>query len=372
MKIAMIGLGHVALADALALGRVHQVVLTGPVPDRVEAINAGIYALDDPLKGDYLNRHRVDVTATLDTRAALDGAGMVLVSAPLSFDPESAQLQMVELESRIELAAQLLPLVPIVIRSAVPVGFTDGCRARLPGARLVYTPEFSREGAALGDILHPNFLIVGARGKLGAHVAQVLASGALRAEIPVRQMGATEAEVVRHLSILFQAARVGYFNELDSYALTHGLDARQIIDGVCLDPRIGAQGNNPCFGYGGANLPRAAQALAGPLGGVDAAIMPNLGHARDARITALADHIRARGVRKVGFYLGAGQPAGDAPIAQLRAALDAFGLTTHLHIVGAGDLAKFKEDSDIVVASRMTPDLRDIADKLFTRDHFAA
>jgi UDPglucose 6-dehydrogenase len=348
MKIAMIGLGQVAVADALALGRVHQVEMTGPVPDRVDAINAGHYALTDPVKGDYLGCHRVDVTARLDTRAALKGAEMVLVSAPLSLDPDCEQLQMVELESRIELAAQLLPLVPIVIRSAVPVGFTETLRARLHGARLVYAPEFSREGAALTDILHPNVLIVGAQGRLGAYVAQVLASGALQVNIPVHLMRPTEAEVLRHISILCQSDGVGYFDALQRVAQNQSLHARAGFAGLGLKAPIEqAEMVSSCSAMG-ANPPCAT------------------------RITALADHFRASGARKVGFYLGAGRPATDTPLAQLRAALDALGMDTSLHVVGAGDLLKFKEECDIVVATRMTADLHDIAPKLFMREHFAA
>lgn len=371
MKIAVIGLGSVALADALALGRVHEVVLTGPVPDRVDAINRGMFALDDPMKGDYLNRNPLKVTATLDTAAALEGAGIVFVSAPLSLDPETETLRTIELETRIEMAVRILPHTPVVIRSAVPVGFTEALRAKLDAPKLVYAPEFSREGAALRDVLHPNFLIVGDRGKLGAQVAQILASGAQVTGIPVRQMGATEAEVVRHLSILFHAARVSYFNELDSYALTHGLDARQIIEGVCLDPRIGQHANNPCFGYGGANLPRSSFNLARPLAAVDAAIMPNLERASAARITVLADYIIQRGARRVGIYLPNDRIGADSPLLKLQRALESFGLQTHLHVVGAGDLEKFKESCDFVVASRVTPELQDIRAKVFTRDHFS-
>lgn len=222
MKIVMIGLGIVALADALALGRRNDVILTGPVPDRVDAINAGSFQVSDPCLPEYLRDHPVSIQAMLDSRMALEGAQLVFVSAPLSVDPDTNTLRTIELESRIELAAQMLPHVPIVIRSAVPIGFTDAMRKRLKGAKLVYAPEFSRDGRALSDILHPSFLIVGDRGNLGAQVATVLAEGALIDDIPTRQMGATEAEALRHHAVLFQAARVSFFNELDNYTVENG------------------------------------------------------------------------------------------------------------------------------------------------------
>lgn len=311
MKIAMIGLGQVAQADALALARLHEVVLTGPVPERVEAINAGVFTLDDPGLGAYLAQHPLCLRATLDTRAALEGAGMVMVSAPLSRDPETEPLRLIELDSRIELVARLMPLVPIVIRSAVPVGFTDGLRTRLGGARLVFAPEFSRPGAGLRDLLHPEVLIVGARGQIGAQVADLLASAAMRTDVPRRLMGAAEAEVLRHLSILVAG------------------------HAACTQPD---------------------------------AVMP----ATERQATALADALQARGARIVGFYLGAGWPACDSVIAQLRAALERFGLQTPLHVVGAGDLARFKAQCDVVIAPRVTPDLRDILDKLVTRADLVA
>lgn len=373
MKIVMIGLGTVALADALALGRRHDIVLTGPVPDRVDAINSGSYQVSDPCLESYVQDHRLRVRATLDTRTALEGAQMVFVSAPLSLDPDTNTLRTIELESRIELAAEMLPHVPIVIRSAVPIGYTEALRLRLKGVKLVYAPEFSREGSALGDVLNPRFLVIGDRGNVGAKVAQVLLDGALANGFPIRQMGSTEAEALRHLSVLFQAARVAYFNELDSYAMSHGLNARQIIDGVCLDPRIGQYGNNPCFGYSGTNLAHSTINLAKPFEQIDAQIIPNLAHANEARITVLAEYILRRGAQQIGFYQQNTRIPANSPMIQLRNVLEGFGLKTHLHISSDPDeLKKFKEKCDIVVAHRVTPDLIDICEKVFTRDHFAA
>jgi UDPglucose 6-dehydrogenase len=320
----MIGLGAVALADALALGRHHEVVLTGPVPDLVDDINAGRYRLTDPCLAGYLAAHQISVRATLDTRAALENAQMVFVSAPLSLDPETNFLRTVELESRIELAAQLLPHVPIAIRSAVPIGFTQSQRTRLNGAKLVYAPEFSRIGNALWDILNPSFLIVGDRGNLGQSVARVLASAALVTDIPVRQMDPSETEALRHLSVLYEDAQVAYFKQ------DHG-------------------------------VPRIEQTP------ISAADLP-----RQECITVLADRIRGGGLNKVGFYLPSMSSSDTPGMIHLQTALRAVGVCTQVHIGGADGLDHFKNTCDVVVAQSVSSDLTDIRAKVVTRDHYAA
>ena len=303
MKIAMFGLGAVALADALALARKHQVVLTGPVPDRVDAINRGVLDLQDPCLDDYLARNRLDLTATLDTRAALAGAQMVLVSAPLSRDPDTGALRMVELESRIELAVRELPLVPVVIRSAVPIGFTQAMSARLGGAKLVYAPEFARAGRPLADRLHAGFVLVGAHGHLGAQVAEVLADGALNPAVSRCYLSTPEAEALRHLSVLVQSA--------DDSTLARPFDYAQR-------------------------------------------------HARrhDLHIRELAIQVHQHGASRLGVYL---DPTEDG------ATLEAFGMRTHRPCARKADLARFKETCDLVVARTVTPDLADIRHKVFTR-----
>ena len=303
MKIAMIGLGAVAMADALALGRVHDVVLTGPLPDRVDAIARGDYGLDDPGLDDYLRAHAPRVEATLDTRAALAGAQLVLVSAPLSHDPETGALRIVELESRIELAARELPLAPIVIRSAVPIGFTDGLRQRLGGAKLVYAPEFARAGRPLGDRLHAGFVLVGDRGHLGAQVADVLADAALNGAVARCFLSPSEAEALRHLSVLVQSP--------DESTLARPFDYAQR-------------------------------------------------HARrhDLHIREMAIHVHQHGAARLGVYL---DPTEDG------APLEAFGMRTHRPDARMADLAQFKESCNLVVARALTPDLADIRYKVLTR-----
>ncbi|MCC5992413.1 MAG: hypothetical protein JJT99_07800 [Rhodobacteraceae bacterium] len=371
MKIAIIGLGRVAMADALALARLHQVVMTGPLPDRIEAINRGEYGLHDPALDDYCTRHRLDLRAVHDTAQAIADAEMVFISAPLSRDPLSGDFNLVEMDTRIEFVARRAPMAPIVVRSAVPVGYCEAKRVELKGAKIVYAPEFCREGHMLSDNLYPKFLIVGDRHALGRRVLNVLQGAALRAAIPTRQMGLTEAELTRHLSIMMKAARVSYFNELDSYALHHGLDARQIIDGVCLDPRIGAHANNPCFGFGHGMLPLSTQSLKAKLDPARLPVLSGLEQAHTARSDALAHQITARKPSAVGIYQPG--PTGPLPAAleRLKQRLEAAGIPTRIQLGDAPALAQFKQDCEMVVTQRAAPELGDIRAKLFTRDHYA-
>lgn len=374
MRIAIIGLGLVATSDALVLARQHDVVMTGPVPDRVDAINAGSYPLDDPALAEYTARHDLRLRATLDTADALAGADMVLISSPLALHPETGNYETVELESRIEMAYRMCPGVPIVIRSAVPIGFTLRMRAELDARSILYAPEFLSEGRALSDALKPDVIVVGDRGAFGSKVSAVFVAALEKPGVPVRLVGPSEAEAVKHFSQAYLAARVAFFNELDSYALTNGLDARQVIDGVCLDPRIGTFANNPCFGFGGFRLPRSTEALSKSFGGIPAHVVPTVARAGEARLSVLTAKILERGASRIGVYQPGGSAAERDPLTALRQRLE----ETGVHVVGyfgseADDasLARFKAGCDLVVAQRLTPELRDIGNKVFCRDLYA-
>lgn len=360
------------MADALALSRTHQVVMTGPVPDRVDAINRGEFGLSDPGLESYLATYSLNLSAELDTAKALAHADMVFIAAPLSLDRETGVSSLVELDTRIEFAARRLPHAPIVVRSAVPIGYCEAKRVSLRGAKIVYAPEFCREGHMLSDTLYPGFLIVGDRHALGRRVLETLKAAALRSDIPTRQMGLTEAELTRHLSVMFQAARITYFNELDSYALHHGLDARQIIDGICLDPRIGTHSNNPCFGFGNQTMPLSTHMLDAHLDPFTTPIISGLDKAGLARVDMLTRQIAGQRPTAVGFYIPDAQH-GSAPDAllQLRARLEAAGINTRIHNGDMPTLAQFKDDCELVIAQRDAPELADISRKVFTRDHFA-
>lgn len=370
MKIAIIGLGRVAMADALAFARTHEVVMTGPLPDRVDAINRGDYGLSDPGLTDYLATHSLNLRAELDTRTALEAADFVFISTPISQNPETGSTKLVELDTRIEFAAHHSPHAPIVVRSAVPVGYCEAQRVALKGAKIVYAPEFCREGHLLSDLLNPRFLIVGDRHALGRRVLELLKTAALNEDIPARQMGPTEAELTRHLSTLFQAARVSYFNELDSYALHHGLNARQIIDGISLDPRIGAIANNPCFGYWHQTLPLSTQMLGALLDESRTPIISCLDEAHSARVGLLAKQISAQCPAAVGIYLQRETDPLPEVLALLKARLEAAGIVTRIQAGENTALEQFKSECELVIAQRDAPALADIRAKVFTRDHY--
>lgn len=371
MKIAIIGLGRVAMADALALARSHEVVMTGPLPERVEAINRGEYGLNDPGLERYLGAHSLNLRAVLDTAQALAQADMVFVSMPMSSDCASGEAKMVELDSRIEFAARHLPQTPIALRCFVPVGYCAAKRQELDAPNIVYAPEFGREGHMLSDVLHPEFLIVGDRHERGRHVLAVLESAALRQDMPCRQMGPTEAELTRHLSVLFRAMRVSCFNELDSYALHHRLDARQIIDGVCLDPRIGAHSNNPCLGYGCQTLPLSMRGLQPHLDPERTPIIAGIDKAHSARIDMLASQIAGRKPEAVSILLPRNAGRIPSAMARLKETLEAAGIRTQLHPADAASLGRLDTDCELIVAQRAAPELADIGARLFTRDHYA-
>lgn len=366
MNIAIIGLGMVALSDALSLARTHHVTVTGPVPDLVDAIRAGRVPLDDPSLDAYRAAHALDLHATLDTATAIVGADCVLIGVPLS-SGATEEAVTVELESRIEFVHDRCPGVPIILRSAVPVGFTDRMRQRLGSTQILYAPEFRRVGQALHDALYPDFLIVGDRGTPGERAADLLASAALTQGFPRRLMGATEAEAVKFFTHAYTAARVAYFNELDSYAMQKGLNARQVIDGVCLDPRIGSHNNNPCFGYDAGRLGRSAEALSRAFGGPHTRLMPNVAEANERRIDMLAERVLETTAGRIGIY----HRGGDGPIDRLRQRLEAAGAAVQSFDGDATSLERFKSDCDLIIASRQHPDLADIAAKVFSRDHFA-
>lgn len=370
MKITIMGLGHVALANALALARAHEVVLTGPLPERIEAINRGVFGLQDPALADYCARYKLNLRATSDSAEALDGAGMVLICTPRSTDPRRAAANMAELDSQIASAARLASSAPIIVRSAVPIGYSVARQADFPGSRIVPVPEFCRAGHMLSDTLYPNVLIVGDRNDLGREVLALFENAALRCDIPSRQMGPTEAELTRHLSVQVQAVRMSYFNELDSYALHYGLDARQIIDGVCLDPRIGAHGNNPCLGFAHHGLRRSARSLQTYLDPERTPLLSALEQADQARLDMLVKQITDRDPDTVGLYTPEPEKPLSPTLAALRIRLEQAGIATQVNTGDVRDLEQFKAASSLIVAHRVAPALQDLGGKVFARDHY--
>lgn len=302
MKITVMGLGSVALADALALARLHTVVVTGQPKARLQAIAAGRYPLVDPALQGYLATQTLDLHTQADAAMALRGAEVVLIAQPLTINPESGRADTAELDAAVAMAVRHAPDAIVAIRSAVPVGHTETCRRAHPGATLVAAPEFSDPDRPLGDILAPALILVGDRGAAGARLASVLASAAMTQGFAIRQTGATEAEAARHLSLVLQAARTAYFSELDSYALAMDLQARSIIDGVCLDPRVGTHQANPSFGPGGPLLTLAEAAVAELADEMALHLLPCTPRAREVRLDFLGQQNTAGSPRNVGFH----------------------------------------------------------------------
>ena len=369
MKIAIFGLGLVAQSDALVLGRNHDVTMTGPVPDRVDAINAGRFTLRDTMLEGFLASNRLSISATLNAHAAIEEADMILVSAPLAFSKQGDAPCTAELESRIEFAHARAPGIPIVIRSAVPVGFTERMRTRLGSNTLVYVPEFVREGQALKDALNPRLLIVGDRGPLGSRLSALLLSAIAARGVPTKLVGSSEAEAIKHFSQAYLALRVGYFNELDSYAMTHDLVARQVIDGICLDPRIGRGANNPCFGVGGERLRRSTLQMRATSHGAPTSLLPMMMQANETRLSLLTSAILAGGAQRIGLY-DTEADGNSSVMADLHSRLERAGATV-VRYKQNEDLAGFGAGCDIIVAQRKTKDLLPFEHKLFCRDHFA-
>lgn len=367
MNVTVIGLGSVALADALALARRHRVTVTGPDPDRLAAVAAGRYPLDDPDLAGYLARHAPRLAVAADLGQALAGAGAVLIATPLPLGPDGAGPDTAELDAAVAAAVAGAPGALVVIRSAVPVGHTDRLRARHPGARIVVAPECADPAAPLGGVLHPDLILIGDRGADGAQAAALLADAALRPGPTIRYLEPAEAEAARHLSLLMQAARLAFFGELDSYALAEGLDAAAIIEGVCLDPRVGRHQANPCFGPGGPLLALAEAALADLAGDLALHVLPAIAPARERRLDFLADRIRAAEPARVLMVHDHRPGAARRPITLLADRLRRAGLVVcdlaaaAAGGAGAGDLVLARARADAATAAGWPVFSRDLA-----------
>ena len=387
MKIAVAGIGYVGLSMAVLLAQRHEVRALDVSADRVARLNARQSPIQDAEIEAFLAEKPLDLTATTDAAAALAGAAIVVIATPTSYDPATNRFDTSSVEAVAELALAHAPGATIVIKSTIPVGFTEALCARLGTDRILFSPEFLREGRALYDNLHPSRIVVGATTPEAQVFADLLREGALEADVPVLLCGAREAEAIKLFANTFLALRVAYFNELDSYALAHGLDSRQIIDGVCLDPRVGAHYNNPSFGYGGYCLPKDARQLLANYDAVPQNLIRAVVEANATRKDFLADRILALRPARIGVYrlvMKAGSDNfRDSAIQGIMKRVKAKGIPVTVyepqlaesHFFNSPverDLAAFKRDCDVILANRMTPDLAEVASKVFTRDLFGA